>query len=104
MGGRSQPRAEAPGEPEGEARPWSGEDLLRALAPALRGESAEPVAIRETHASWVLLAGGSAYKVKKPVRLPFLDYGTVALRHAACREELRVNRELGGDVYRDPWP
>ena len=53
----------------------------------------------ETHASWVFLAGGSAYKVKKPVRLAFLDYSTLERRAAACREELRVNRELGGDIY-----
>ncbi len=59
-----------------------------------------PVEVHETHASWVFLAGPFAYKVKKPVRLGFLDYSTVASRRAACLEELRVNRELGGDVYR----
>jgi uncharacterized protein len=54
---------------------------------------------RETHASWVFLAGAHAYKIKKPVKLEFLDYSTLALRRAACREEVRVNRELAGAIY-----
>src|SRR3954453_3078119 len=32
---------------------------------------------RETHGAWVLLAGGRAYKIKKPVRFSFLDYSTL---------------------------
>jgi aminoglycoside phosphotransferase family enzyme len=34
------------------------------------------VEVRETHISWVFLAGDRAYKLKKPLVLPFLDYGT----------------------------
>lgn len=49
----------------------------------------------ETHISWVLLAGDFAYKVKKPVILPFLDYGTVDQRRFYCAEELRLNRRFG---------
>lgn len=55
--------------------------------------------VHETHASWVFLAGSFAYKVKKPVRLAFLDYSTLARRRAACREEVRVNRELAPGIY-----
>jgi len=45
----------------------------------------DPVeACRETHISWVLLAGPYAYKLKKPVTLPFLDYGTVDKRRFYC--------------------
>ncbi len=73
--------------------------LLSALAdPATYGATA-PVAVHETHASWVFVSGARAVKVKKPVALGFLDYSTLARRHAACREEVRVNRELAGDVY-----
>lgn len=73
--------------------------VLRALAaPGMyRGHPA--VQVHETHASWVFLAGGFAYKVKKPVRLAFLDYSTLARRLAACQEEVRVNRELAPDIY-----
>ena len=72
--------------------------LLAALAdPGTYGGA--PVAVHETHASWVFVAGERAYKVKKPVALGFLDYSTLELRRAACLEEVRVNRELAPDIY-----
>lgn len=57
------------------------------------------VQVHETHASWVFLAGEFAYKVKKPVRLAFLDYSTLERRLAACLQEVRVNRELAPGIY-----
>lgn len=48
----------------------------------------------ETHGAWVLLAGEFAYKIKKPVRFPFMDFSTLALRHQACETEIRVNRRF----------
>jgi aminoglycoside phosphotransferase family enzyme len=54
---------------------------------------------RETHMSWVFLAGDRVYKLKKPVRFPYLDFSTLALREAACRAELHLNRRLAPDVY-----
>lgn len=53
----------------------------------------------ETHISEVFLVGGRAYKVKKALVLPFLDYGTLERRRAFCEEELRLNRRLAPDVY-----
>jgi hypothetical protein len=47
----------------------------------------------------VLLAGDHAYKVKKPVRLPFVDYGTLQARRRFCEEELRLNRRLAPSLY-----
>lgn len=74
-----------------------------ALPQALQDASLYPgrpgVQLRETHASWVFLAGDHAYKVKKPVRLAFLDYSTLAKRLHACREEVRVNHELAPSIY-----
>ncbi len=35
----------------------------------------ETVELRETALSWVFIAGDRVYKVKKPIVLPFLDYG-----------------------------
>jgi aminoglycoside phosphotransferase family enzyme/gluconate kinase len=57
------------------------------------------VRLVETHVSWVFLTGRYAYKLKKPVKLPFVDFSTLALRHRYCREELRVNRRLAPDLY-----
>lgn len=58
----------------------------------------------ETHASWLLLAGEFAYKIKKPITLPFLDYGTLAQREACCRAELALNRRLAEGLYLDVLP
>ena len=57
------------------------------------------VELRETHISWVFLAGARAYKLKKPLVLPFLDYGTPERRRQMCEEEVRLNRRLAPDVY-----
>lgn len=73
--------------------------VLAALAAPEMYRGAPAVRVHETHASWVFLAGPFAYKVKKPVRLPFLDYSTLARRRAACQEEVRVNRELAPGIY-----
>jgi hypothetical protein len=60
----------------------------------------DPVAVRETHISRVLLTRDRAYKFKKPVRLPFVDYSTLDRRRTFCREEIRLNRRLAPDIYR----
>lgn len=57
------------------------------------------VELRETNTSWVFLAGALAYKVKKPVNFPFLDYGSAERRHQMCREEIRLNRRLAPRIY-----
>src|SRR6516225_3021226 len=59
---------------------------------------------RETHMSWVFLAGNRVYKLKKPVRFPYLDFSNLGRREGACRAELRLNRRLAGDVYLDVMP
>jgi aminoglycoside phosphotransferase family enzyme/predicted kinase len=73
--------------------------LLQALATPAMYRGAPQVVVHETHASWVFVAGERAYKIKKPLALGFLDYSTLALRHSACREEVRVNRELAPGLY-----
>lgn len=67
-------------------------------------EGAAIITTRETHMSWVFLVGDKAYKLKKPVRFPYLDFSSVAKREAACRAELRLNRRLAQDVYLDVLP
>jgi aminoglycoside phosphotransferase family enzyme/predicted kinase len=55
--------------------------------------------IVETHISWVLLLPTLAYKLKKPLRLPFLDYSTPERRRHFCEEEVRLNRRLAPSLY-----
>ena len=60
--------------------------------------------ILETHLSWVILTGPFAYKIKKPVALPFIDCTTLERRRFLCNEELRLNRRLAPDLYVDVVP
>jgi aminoglycoside phosphotransferase family enzyme/predicted kinase len=53
----------------------------------------------DTHAASVFLAGERAYKVKRAVRFPFLDYSTLEKRKAACDAELEVNRRFAPQLY-----
>lgn len=62
------------------------------------------VDVIETHMAWVFLAGGFAFKMKKPVRYEFLDFTTLSAREFTCREELRLNRRLAPDIYLDVVP
>lgn len=71
--------------------------LLR--EPASYPEPTRRVAVIETHLSWVFLADDYVYKLKKPRRLPFLDFSTLAARHRNCLAEVRLNRRLAADVY-----
>ena len=54
----------------------------------------------DTHASIVFLEKDRVLKVKRAVRLPFLDYSTIEKRKAACEEELVVNKRFAPDIYR----
>jgi aminoglycoside phosphotransferase family enzyme/predicted kinase len=76
------------------------EELAR---PEVFGAST-PVEIVQTHISVVCLVGDQAYKFKKAVRLPFVDFSTPELRERACRDELRLNRRLCPDVYLEVVP
>lgn len=73
--------------------------LIDALRLRLQFETGQPVELVETHISWVLLTPALAYKVKKPVRLAFVDFSTLALRKHFCEEELRLNRRLAPSLY-----
>ena len=58
----------------------------------------------ETHASYVFLAGAFAYKVKRAVKYPFLDFSTLEKRHEACLNELRINTRTAPQLYLDVVP
>lgn len=80
-------------------------EKLRFLGnPASLGHPEKPVTRRETHMSFVFLVDGDVFKLKKPVRFPYLDFSTRARREAACRAELELNRRLAPDVYKAVVP
>ena len=53
----------------------------------------------DTHAASVFLEGSRALKIKRAVRLPFLDYSTLEKRKTACDEEIRINRQFAPQIY-----
>jgi len=58
----------------------------------------------ETHAAYVFLKGDTALKLKKAIKLPYLDYSTVALRKAALECEFEINRPMAPQIYRRVLP
>ena len=59
-----------------------------------------PVKRIDTHAATVFLAGERAFKIKRAVRFPFLDYSTLDRRQAACAAEIEVNQPYAPAIYR----
>src|SRR5262245_49249459 len=53
----------------------------------------------ETHANLVFLAGTEVFKIKRAVRFPYMDFSTLAKRHAACLREVEVNRRFAPEIY-----
>jgi aminoglycoside phosphotransferase family enzyme/predicted kinase len=60
-----------------------------------------PVERIDTHAAIVFLAGDFAYKLKRAVRYPYLDFSTAAKRKAVCEAELAFNARTAPDLYLD---
>jgi hypothetical protein len=67
--------------------------------PGACGGHPDAAGLIETHLSSLLLAGDRVYKLKKPVAFAFVDFSTPALRHAACQQELRLNRRTAPQWY-----
>lgn len=83
-----------------ETEPSFGYRLLNADFP----HSVEQTKLLETHISWVILTGQWAYKIKKPIRLDFLDYSTLDLREKYCDRELQINCVWAAEIYQDVVP
>lgn len=81
-----------------------GTELATGLCEALRLTDGGPVQHLQTHLSHLLLTPTHAYKLKKPLRLPFADFSTRAARRHFCAEELRLNQRLAPSLYLDVLP
>jgi aminoglycoside phosphotransferase family enzyme len=72
--------------------------------PDAYGPDVQDVERCETHASIIFLAGRSAYKLKRAVRFPYLDYSTADRRRRYCEAEVEVNRRTAPELYRGVMP
>lgn len=85
------------------------QEIDHEVAQALLGSGAYDHSVGEieliqTHISFVFLTGDYVYKVKKPVDFGFLDFTTLEKREFFCNEEMRVNKVLCGDIYKEVVP
>lgn len=72
----------------------------RSAAHATAGSSDASHRVITTHAAWIFLAGDTAYKIKQPVNLGFLDFTTLPKRHKACKREIALNQPNAPQIYR----
>ncbi|QDV71771.1 adenylate kinase [Rosistilla carotiformis] len=85
--------------------PKTNTDLIDALRSAeVYDDASGPPQEIQTHISYLFLTDAHVYKLKKPVDFGFLDYSTVAKRHAACEAEVELNRRMAANIYRGVLP
>ncbi|MFN3548703.1 MAG: AAA family ATPase [Mesorhizobium sp.] len=58
-----------------------------------------PVETMETHISRIFLVGDRAYKMKRAVKLPYVDFSTPDRRLEACRREVEFNGATTPELY-----
>ena len=65
----------------------------------------EPIngTLEQTHISWVILSNKHAFKIKKPVKLSFLDFSTLTNRKKLCNRELLLNKRFSS-IYESVAP
>jgi len=84
-------------------------DEVTTLVEALLKPDAYPhpvtkIELLETHISWVILTGPFAYKIKKPIKLDFLDFSSLEKRRHFCDEELILNACWAPHLYLEVVP
>lgn len=89
---------------EGEGFPGgNAQDEVVGLLLRLPVEGGRAVRV-DTHGAVVVLAGPDVYKLKRAVRLPFMDLSTLERRRIACEREVAVNRAFAPTLYRGVVP
>ncbi len=81
-----------------------GETIAFLSRPETYGGGNGTVGRVETHVSEIFLAGKRAYKLKRAVKFPYLDFSTPGKRRAACEAEVSINRRTAPAVYRGVIP
>jgi hypothetical protein len=74
-------------------------EVVAFLADPASYPGADRVERFETHGNLVFLAGSEAWKIKRAVRFPYMDFSTLEKRHAACLREVEINRQFASALY-----
>ena len=67
--------------------------------PASYPDATTTVTMFETHGAVVFVTDTRAYKLKKAVAFPYMDYGTLARRADMCAREIAFNRRTAPEIY-----
>ena len=80
-------------------------DVIAFLSdPRSYGPDTQLVERHETHGAIVFLAGEHAYKLKRAVKFPYMDYSTVERRRQMCLREFAINRRMAPELYLEVRP
>jgi aminoglycoside phosphotransferase family enzyme/predicted kinase len=79
--------------------PSDQSEVFAFLADPATHHLSTPVTRINTHGASVFLAGAHAYKVKRAVKFPFMDFSTLEKRRLACENEIAVNRANAPELY-----
>lgn len=81
-------------------QPHDQSDVIAFLGlPSTYGADVDNVNLIKTHGALLFLAGRRVYKLKRAVRLPYMDFSTLEKRAAACRHEIDRNKAAAPDIY-----
>ncbi|MGI9404792.1 MAG: AAA family ATPase [Hyphomicrobiaceae bacterium] len=85
-----------------------GDRQQRVIAFLSKPESYAPVPDHvsriDTHAAIVFLAGDRAFKIKRAIKLPYLDFRKLEERYRVCQRELEINQPHAPTIYEDVVP
>jgi uncharacterized protein len=58
-----------------------------------------PVCRFDTHGAVVFVGRADAFKIKRAIKLPYMDFSTLERRRRACKIEFELNRRNAPDIY-----
>ncbi|MDH5187671.1 MAG: AAA family ATPase [Rhodospirillaceae bacterium] len=62
-------------------------------------DGSKSIARRETHISEIFIGDTRVYKLKRAVKLPYLDFSTRQLRRKFCKAEIAINKRTAPGIY-----
>jgi len=79
-------------------------DVIRFLSNSDNFPNVDSIKRIDTHAAIIFLVGDVAYKMKRAVVYPFLDFSTLEKRRLVCLNEIKVNQKNAPTIYDDTVP
>ena len=85
-------------------KPDDQRDAIAFLSDPSSYDGVKHVEQLKTHISLIFLVGDYAYKLKRAVRYPYLDFSTAGRRRRYCEAELTLNRRTAPELYLEVRP